>query len=400
MNANFVMETKEVEADFTIDNTIVKESGTSNHSELTNRDSVDQHPIEAITGLKDILDGPENDESQLGDQVLVIQGDVNTLKLTSATKEELSALDNKVDSLNIPSHEDVEQIKKDLESVDLTNYALKTEIPTKISQLTNDSNFLTEHQSLANYATQDDLMAKADSADMNNVMGDVVMLQADKLDRNLGLVNAGKYLYVGNDGNVITKTVETESYTSVVDRYGIKADYALTYGITDCPNGLIEYGNDKEITIKPGVVLRMAGSDSATTIASSFTYEIEETGKVTLFFTRTTSSSGTIQIGVLEAGDVFYQEEEPQNGVSSFLAWWQPSKKMWQFKSNYTGNVWREAISTPFANVNAGETRITSINYIGYRIINDDIFAQLSDIENLQTQIQSLLTRIEVLENK
>ena len=35
--------------------------------------------------------------------------------------------------------------------IDLSTYALKSEIPTKVSQLQNDSGFLTSHQSLANY---------------------------------------------------------------------------------------------------------------------------------------------------------------------------------------------------------------------------------------------------------
>ena len=38
-------------------------------------------------------------------------------------------------------------------AVDLTPYAKKTEVPTKTSQLTNDSGFLTSHQSLAAYRT-------------------------------------------------------------------------------------------------------------------------------------------------------------------------------------------------------------------------------------------------------
>lgn len=384
------MDCQEIEAVFYLED---EKNKVTNHNELSGRNEADSHPISAITELQEILDGLENDEHDLGNQVQNIQGDVNTLKIVCATKEELTAVDNKIGGLKIPSQEEIEQIKKDLESIDLSNYALKTDIPANTSQLVNDSNFLTEHQSLENYATKQELQSKADSSD-------IAALQTGKIDKNQGTENAGKVLTVGADGLVLAKNIETGGYTSVVDRYGIRADYALSYGITDCPNGLIEYGNNKEITINPGVVLRMAGSDTATTIASSFTYEIEETGKITLFFAKTTSSSGTVQIDVVEAGDVYYQEEEPQDGVSSFLAWWQPSKNMWQFKSNYTGNVWREAISTPFANVNASESGITSVNYIGYRIINDDIFAQLSDIENLQMQIQDLLTRIEALENK
>lgn len=40
------------------------------------------------------------------------------------------------------------------EEVDLSGYAQKSEIPTKVSQLANDSGYLTEHQSLSGYATE------------------------------------------------------------------------------------------------------------------------------------------------------------------------------------------------------------------------------------------------------
>ena len=39
-------------------------------------------------------------------------------------------------------------------SAQLTEYAKKTELPTKVSQLQNDAGYLTEHQSLAGYATE------------------------------------------------------------------------------------------------------------------------------------------------------------------------------------------------------------------------------------------------------
>lgn len=40
------------------------------------------------------------------------------------------------------------------EEVDLSGYAKKSEIPTKVSQLQNDKGYLTEHQSLSGYATE------------------------------------------------------------------------------------------------------------------------------------------------------------------------------------------------------------------------------------------------------
>lgn len=46
----------------------------------------------------------------------------------------------------------------------LASYALKSEIPTKTSQLTNDSGFLTSHQSLSGYATQTWVTSQIQSA--------------------------------------------------------------------------------------------------------------------------------------------------------------------------------------------------------------------------------------------
>lgn len=42
-------------------------------------------------------------------------------------------------------------------NVDLSDYALKSELPTKTSQLTNDSGFITEHQDLSDYAKKTDI---------------------------------------------------------------------------------------------------------------------------------------------------------------------------------------------------------------------------------------------------
>lgn len=201
---------------------------------------------------------------------------------------------------------------------------------------------------------------------------------------------------IQQDINALKSTTITKS-----DKHGVQADYALHYGILDCPNDLISFSaNNKDITINPGIVLQAAGTEYKTTIASSVTYTIEETGDVVLFFTRTESEGGTIQVGFIEAGEVYYQEEEPEDGVTSFLAWWQPVEKTWRFKSVYTGNVWRTAVATPLANIKAGDTGITSINYIGYRILDDDNIAHKSDIESLTNLINDLTTRLTALENK
>lgn len=58
------------------------------------------------------------------------------------------------------------------DGVDLSPYAKKSELPTKTSQLSNDSGFLTQHQSLADYVKKTDLSnyaTKTDIAKLNNI---------------------------------------------------------------------------------------------------------------------------------------------------------------------------------------------------------------------------------------
>ena len=70
-----------------------------------------------------------------------------------------TAIGSKADKTDIPTK--VSQLENDSgylsEHQDLSNYAAKTDIPTKVSQLENDSNFLTEHQDLSSYAKTEDI---------------------------------------------------------------------------------------------------------------------------------------------------------------------------------------------------------------------------------------------------
>ena len=162
---------------------------------------------------------------------------------------------------------------------------------------------------------------------------------------------------------------------SVAEKYGVQGDYATHYGILDCPNGLITYSLGKDIIIEPGIVLQAAGSDTKTTIASAINYTIVEDTDVTLFY-----AEGTI----LEAGAVYYQTEEPTDGDVGYLAWFNPEIMQWQFKSDDTGNVWRTAVATPIANVRIVDGNITRLDYMGYRILDDDIIAHKQDVDELE----------------
>ena len=87
--------------------------GTVNHNELLNRNLADQHKIGAITDLQETLDGKAN-------------------------KNEIPSLEGYVTNAELESKGYL------TEHQDISNLAAKNEIPTKTSQLTNDSLFATE----------------------------------------------------------------------------------------------------------------------------------------------------------------------------------------------------------------------------------------------------------------
>ncbi|MCQ2232562.1 MAG: hypothetical protein MJZ30_12020 [Paludibacteraceae bacterium] len=81
-----------------------------------------------------------------------------------ATKEELPSLDGYAKTADIPS---LDGYAKTTDIPSLTDYAKKSElpaVPTKVSELTNDANYLTEHQSLEGYAKKSDIPSLDDYA--------------------------------------------------------------------------------------------------------------------------------------------------------------------------------------------------------------------------------------------
>lgn len=179
------------------------------------------------------------------------------------------------------------------------------------------------------------------------------------------------------------------------EQYGIRADYALTHGIVDNPNGIISYNaTDKVITVRQGLVLSCAGSNNTakTIINGDMQHTVTSTGEFTLFY-----ANGEL----LECGKVDYSTEEPStnNGVTNYQAWFNPDKtvntnQQWQFKSNDTGNVWRYVDnSTPLADFVASSTTITSVSYLGYRVFNDDVFAHKSEWAYVNKQLLNNVER-------
>lgn len=153
---------------------------------------------------------------------------------------------------------------------------------------------------------------------------------------------------------------------------GIKGDYCTTYGIIDAPNGILMNPSGMEVVLKQGVVLQLAGQDIKTTISGDLTHTITSTADCDLFYVSGTTS-------LMEVAEIVWSRIEPDNGQAGVLAWWNPDVKKWKFKSNDTGNVWAEAVATPVAHIHTNGTTITRIDHIGYRILDDEVYALKSE---------------------
>ena len=85
------------------------------------------------------------------------------------TKEELQAKLDALDiNIDLSSYATKEELTDAINSI-VSSYALKTEIPNKVSELENDSGYLTEHQDLSDYARTADLHSHTNK----NVLDDI-----------------------------------------------------------------------------------------------------------------------------------------------------------------------------------------------------------------------------------
>lgn len=113
--------------------------------------------VDSVNGMTGdvVLDIPSKTSQLENDSGFLTQHqDVSSL----ATKSEVKAVEDKIPSLEGYVTEQWVEGKGYLtEHQSLENYAFRSEIPTKTSDLTNDSGFLTEHQSLAAYALKSEI---------------------------------------------------------------------------------------------------------------------------------------------------------------------------------------------------------------------------------------------------
>ena len=219
--------------------------------------------------------------------------------------------------------------------------------------------------------------------EQNNVkyiLKDVIAEGISTLQLNVGdglAITNGKLTATGGGG------------ASGPEKYGIEGDYCSKYGILECPDGIFTVSG-MQMTLQPGVVMQCAGLDSKTTNSSAMAHTVTSTSDFDIFYT-----SGQF----IEATQVVFSTQEPDDGATGYLAWWDPSRadKKWQFKSNDTGNVWAAAPACRLAHVHTDGTTITRIDYIGNRQMDDGVFVDVNADNNF-TGTNSFNKRIKALE--
>lgn len=194
------------------------------------------------------------------------------------------------------------------------------------------------------------------------------------------------------NGVTLNGNKTTEELGIISDTYGIKGDYCSRYGIISAQYGLITYtALDNEVIIKAGIQLIIPNKDTRTLIGSDIRYEIQSVTDVTLFY-----AEGNI----LEAEHVYYQTQEPpEDGQYSYIAWWNPKINKWSFKSNDTGNVWREADATPIADIHFTNENIVRVDHVGYRHLNTIMFATQDDLEHTATELEEIAEELGTISN-
>ena len=116
--------------------------------------------VDSVNGMTGdvVLDIPSKTSQLENDSDFATNSALKTEVAGLATKKEVAVIESKIPSLEGYATEQWVEAKGYLtEHQSLENYAFRSEIPTKTSDLTNDSGFLTEHQSLAAYALKSEI---------------------------------------------------------------------------------------------------------------------------------------------------------------------------------------------------------------------------------------------------
>lgn len=145
--------------DMSVDAPFVMEGGTTDHSRLANRDVADQHPISAITGLEEALGSIEKPDPEV---------------IIEAVREYMDEHPVSIEESDPTVPDWAKRPEKPTYTADEVGaLPSDTKIPSKVSDLENDKGYLTKHQSLDGYATEEYVNQKISEAELGGEGSDI-----------------------------------------------------------------------------------------------------------------------------------------------------------------------------------------------------------------------------------
>lgn len=234
---------------------------------------------------------------------------------------------------------------------------------------------------------QDSVSILATSVPLANTIGADTVIMLDELtaleiDGRPNYKLPGATVFAPNGQQGIIHSVDSDNQSATVkttvlsdsgggsgtDNNGLEGDYCSKYGIVDeTASGLPTQGTGNQLIIPAQLVMDIPGVPGLTTNTTKITHDLTSTTNCEIFL-----AEGT----VIEATEVYWQVEKPEDGQTGYLAWWNGTE--WKFKSNDTGNVWRAANAVRIAKCIFTDGSLTRLCFTGCRVLNKQEWLPLS----------------------
>lgn len=170
--------------------------------------------------------------AQIGSQVAAAENAATRAEAAAENAEQTVA--NALDGYATETYVNEKVAGVDVSS-QLTNYALKEEIPTKVSELENDSNYLTEHQDLSAYALKNEIPSIEGLATETYVKEEI-----EKVDVSDQLVDYAKSadVYTKEEVDTAIENVEVDLTGYATEKFVTDRTDVLTSSVNTNTEGL------------------------------------------------------------------------------------------------------------------------------------------------------------------
>ena len=237
--------------------------------------------------------------AQIGEQVKSAEAAANRAEnaasnASSAVNNALSNYYNKTEvdtaisnvEVDLTGYATEDYVKDQIDAipdVDLSGYALKTEIPTNVSDFTNDAGYLTEHQSLAGLATETYVQDEIAKVDVSDQLADYAKSADVYTKTEVDTNNSNLSASISTNTESITslnKAVESINQTLEGIDKSPRVTYEVTYGNVENDDGttseymftLWEKEGDQEATVKNSFQIMGGGGGSTSSVTLGIKY--------------------------------------------------------------------------------------------------------------------------------